>query len=76
MIEPLDVPYTGSARNHLSAEIVSITNVGGRVRLGLSAGQPLIAEVSEAALGARPPPRACASPRAGKAAATRLVASG
>ena len=73
VIEPLDAPRTGSARNRLVAEIVSVTSVGGRVRLGLSAGQPLIAEVSEAAVGAldlRPGARVAAT---WKAAATRLV---
>lgn len=73
VIEPLDAPRIGSARNHLAAEIVSVTTVGGRARLGLSAGQPLIAEVSEAAvaeLGLRPGARVAAT---WKAAATRLV---
>ncbi len=35
-----------SAQNRLSARISSITTVGNRVRLGLAAGQPLIAEVT------------------------------
>ncbi len=73
VIEPLGTPQTGSARNHLAAEVVSITTVGGRVRLGLSAGQPLIAEISEASVGAldlRPGVRVAAT---WKAAATRLV---
>jgi molybdate transport system ATP-binding protein len=72
VIEPLAARHSGSARNRLAAEVVSMTNVGGRVRLGLSAGQPLVAEVSEAAvgeLGLRPGAQIAAS---WKAVATRL----
>ncbi len=72
-IEPLDSPHTGSARNRLTVEIATITTVGGRVRLGLNAGQPLVAEISEAAVDALdllPGSRVAAS---WKAAATRLV---
>ena len=35
-----------SAQNRLAARITSITTVGNRVRLGLAAGQPLVAEVT------------------------------
>jgi molybdate transport system ATP-binding protein len=35
-----------SAQNRLSVQITSVTTVGNRVRLGLSAGQPLVAEVT------------------------------
>jgi molybdenum ABC transporter ATP-binding protein len=72
-IEPLDAPHAGSARNRLTAEIVTVTSVGGRVRLGLAAGQPLVAEVTQAsveALRLRPGTRVAAS---WKAAATRLI---
>jgi molybdate transport system ATP-binding protein len=73
VIEPLAAPHGGSARNRLSAEVVSMTTVGGRVRLGLAAGQPLVAEVTEAAVGEldlRPGAQVAAS---WKAVATRLV---
>jgi len=40
-----------SARNRLAAEISSITAVGNRVRVGLAAGQPLVAEVTGQAVG-------------------------
>jgi molybdate transport system ATP-binding protein len=73
VIEPLAAPHSGSARNRLAAEVVSMTTVGGRVRLGLAAGQPLVAEISEAAvgeLGLRPGVRIAAS---WKAVATRLI---
>ena len=62
-----------SARNRLLATIISVTVVGGRARIGLSAGQPLVAEVSEASvteLGLGPGDRVAAT---WKAAATRLI---
>jgi molybdate transport system ATP-binding protein len=74
VIEALDAPHGGSARNRVAAEVVSVTAVGGRVRLGLAGAQPLVAEVTEAAvrdLGLRPGVRVVAS---WKATATRLVA--
>jgi molybdate transport system ATP-binding protein len=63
----------GSAGNRLPAEVVSITTVGNRVRLGLSGPQPLVAEVTLASverLGLRAGVRVIAT---WKAAATRLV---
>lgn len=39
-----------SAQNRLSVQITSVTTVGNRVRLGLDAGQPLVAEVTGKAL--------------------------
>jgi molybdate transport system ATP-binding protein len=62
-----------SAQNHLTAEVVSITEIGGRARVGLQAGQPLVAEVSVVAvrdLGLEPGARVTAT---WKAAATRLA---
>jgi molybdate transport system ATP-binding protein len=43
-------PPDESAQNHLSARITSVTAVGNRVRLGLAAGQPLVAEVTGKAI--------------------------
>jgi len=63
----------GSAQNHLAAEVVSVTQFGGRARVALSAGQPLVAEVTAAAvrdLGLAPGARVTAT---WKAAATRLT---
>ena len=40
----------GSARNHLDVEVVSVTAVGNRVRVGLAAPQPLTAELTEPAV--------------------------
>jgi molybdate transport system ATP-binding protein len=73
-IEPSGEPRHGSTQNQLAAEVLSVTTVGNRVRLGLAAPQPLAAEVTGAAaeqLGLRAGARVTAS---WKAAATRLVA--
>jgi molybdate transport system ATP-binding protein len=62
-----------SAQNALEGTVVSITHVANRVRVGLDAGQPLVAEVTEPALhdlGLEPGARVTAS---WKAAATRLL---
>jgi molybdate transport system ATP-binding protein len=64
----------GSAQNRLLGTVVSVTHVGNRVRVGVEAGQPLVAEVTEPAvrdLGLVPGALVEAS---WKAAATRLVA--
>jgi molybdate transport system ATP-binding protein len=63
----------GSARNHLAVEVVSVTRVGSRVRIGLAAPQPLIAELTEPAvrtLQIQPGQQAVAT---WKATATRLL---
>src|SRR5205823_13518149 len=63
----------GSARNRLAVDVVSVTVVGNRVRVGLAAPQPLAADVTLASvdgLRVRPGERAVAT---WKAAATRLV---
>jgi molybdate transport system ATP-binding protein len=73
-IEPAGEAPHGSSQNRLAAEVLSVTTVGNRVRLGLAAPQPLAAEVTGTAvheLGLRAGTRVTAS---WKAAATRLVA--
>jgi molybdate transport system ATP-binding protein len=73
-IEPAAEPAHGSTRNRLPAEVLSVTTVGNRVRLGLAGPQPLTAEITQSAaqaLGLRAGSRVTAS---WKAAATRLVA--
>jgi molybdate transport system ATP-binding protein len=73
-IEPAGAAAHGSSQNRLAAEVLSVTTVGNRVRLGLAAPQPLAAEVTGTAvheLGLRAGSRVTAS---WKAAATRLVA--
>jgi molybdate transport system ATP-binding protein len=72
-VEPNGAEHGGSARNRLPAEVVSMTTLGNRVRLGLAAGQQLAAEITLASaerLDLRPGTRVTAS---WKAAATRLV---
>ena len=72
-IEPAGTEPHGSAENRLAAEVLSITTVGSRVRLGLVGPQPLVAEVTLASverLGLRPGGRVVA---VWKASATRLV---
>jgi molybdate transport system ATP-binding protein len=71
VLEPDAAP--GSAQNHLPVEVVSVTVIGGRARIGLTAGQPLVAEVTTAAvreLALAPGARVTAT---WKAAATRLA---
>ena len=46
---PPDEPAHDSAQNRLAATVQSITAVGNRVRVGLDAGQPLVAEITQAA---------------------------
>ena len=64
----------GSTQNHVAAEVLSITTIGNRVRLGLAGPQPLAVEitgVSADQLGLRAGTRVIAS---WKASATRIVA--
>jgi molybdate transport system ATP-binding protein len=71
VLEPGAAP--GSAQNHLPVEVISVTVIGGRARIGLTAGQPLVAEVTTAAvreLALAPGARVTAT---WKAAATRLT---
>ncbi len=63
----------GSAQNHLVAEVVSVTSLGARVRVGLDVGQPLSAEVTRVAaveLRLEPGRRVVAT---WKASATRIM---
>jgi molybdopterin-binding protein len=72
-IEPPSEAPHGSTQNRLAAEIVSMTTVGNRVRLGLAGPQPLAAEITTTSaerLGLRAGDRVTAT---WKATATRLV---
>ncbi|MDX6678240.1 MAG: molybdate transport system ATP-binding protein, partial [Solirubrobacteraceae bacterium] len=72
-LEPAGSRAEGSAQNHVQAEVVTVTEIGNRVRVGLTAPQPLVAEVTAAAVGGLqlvPGVRVTAS---WKATATRLV---
>ena len=73
-LAPAGAAPEGSAQNRLVGTVSSVTHVGNRVRVGIDAGQPLVAEVTDPAvreLGIRPGVRVAAT---WKAAATRLVA--
>jgi molybdate transport system ATP-binding protein len=73
-IEPAGEPRHGSALNRLEARVTSVTEIGSRVRVGLLASQPLVAEVtseSVARLRLAPGTPVVAT---WKATATRLVA--
>ena len=65
----------GSARNHLTAEIVSITVVGNRVRLGLAGPQPLAAEITRASADQMQLEAGASVTATWKASATRVVAA-
>ena len=72
-LAPAGSQRTGSAQNHLPVRVVSVTAVGTRVRAGLAAPQPLVAELSDASvteLGIVPGAAAVAT---WKASATRLL---
>jgi molybdate transport system ATP-binding protein len=72
-IEPASYEPHGSAENRLTAEVLSVTTVGNRVRLGLAGPQPLVAEITSGSaerLGLAAGVRVTAT---WKAAATRLV---
>jgi molybdate transport system ATP-binding protein len=69
---PPDADARTSIRNHLPATVASITALGGRVRVALEGPQPLIAEVTEAALREVGVRRGSAVIASWKAAATRL----
>jgi molybdate transport system ATP-binding protein len=73
-LEPSGHVAVGSALNRLEAEVVSVTPVGNRVRVGLTTPQPLTAELTDTAvrtLALSPGGRTVAC---FKATATRLVA--
>ena len=72
-LEPVGSASAGSARNRLEVEVLSVTEIGNRVRVGLAAPQPLAAELtggSATRLAIAPGTRAVAS---WKAAATRVL---
>ncbi len=62
-----------SALNRISARVLSVTEVGNRVRIGLAAGQPLVAEVTTQSAGELSLAVGSDVIAAWKATATRLV---
>ena len=66
-LAPAGTVDAGSARNHLTVDVLSVTPVGDRVRVGLAAPQPLTAELTApavSALGLAPGQRAVAALKA------------
>ena len=62
-----------STRNHLDVDVLSVTHVGARVRVGLAAPQPMVAEVSDAAAAELALERGGRAVASFKAAATRVL---
>jgi ABC-type sulfate/molybdate transport systems ATPase subunit len=73
VIEPPRAPASGSAQNHLLARVTSLTTVGSRVRVGLQASQPLVAEVTQTAVRAMGLGVGSQVSASWKATATRLI---
>ena len=73
-IEPTGEARHGSAQNRIVAEVLSVTTIGNRVRLGLVAPQPLAAEITHAAAQELELHAGSRVTATWKAAATRLVA--
>jgi molybdate transport system ATP-binding protein len=72
-IEAPEEAAHGSARNRLAAEVISVTTVGNRVRVGLAASQPLAAEITESSARALELQAGTPVIASWKAAATRLL---
>jgi molybdate transport system ATP-binding protein len=72
LARPGDVAHD-SARNHLDVDVLSVTTVGNRVRVGLAAPQPLTAELSEASARELELARGGRAVASFKAAATRVL---
>jgi molybdenum ABC transporter ATP-binding protein len=73
-IEPVgEAAVEGSAQNRLAAEVISITTVGNRVRLGLIGAQPFAAEITQDSVERLDLEVGARVTATWKAAATRLV---
>ena len=75
VIEPASDVAHGSAQNRIPVEVVSITTVGSRVRLGLAGPQPLVAEITQTSAERLDLHAGAKVTATWKAAATRLVAT-
>ncbi len=69
-----DAPAAISMQNRLTAEVTSLTTIGNRVRVGLALPQPLIAEVTQAAVRDLNLARGSSVAASFKASAARLFA--
>jgi molybdate transport system ATP-binding protein len=74
-IEPPGDIAHGSAQNRIPVEVLSITTVGSRVRLGLAGPQPLVAEITQTSAERLELHAGAKVNATWKAAATRLVAN-
>src|SRR5262245_7486945 len=72
-LEPAGAPHESSALNRLEVEVVSVTEIGNRVRVGLAAPQPLVAEVTAESVRALAVVAGARISATWKATATRLV---
>jgi molybdate transport system ATP-binding protein len=72
-LAPAGAVHVGSEQNHLAVRVVSVTEVGSRVRAGLAAPQPLAAELSAASAAALRLEPGIEVVATWKAAATRLL---
>ena len=72
-LAPAGSERSGSAQNHLSVQVLSVTAVGNRVRVGLAAPQPLTAELSDASVHELDLAPGASVVATWKAAATRLL---
>ena len=75
-IEPAGQAAARSAQNHLEARVLSLTTIGGRVRLGLAGPEHLVAEVTTTAIAHLDLRVGSEVSATWKAAATRLIALG
>ena len=73
-LEPRSSSSDASARNRLPVTVASLTRLGNRVRVGLEGPQPLVADLTEPAIGSLALEPGTEVTAAWKATATRIVA--
>ncbi|MGK2938411.1 MAG: TOBE domain-containing protein, partial [Solirubrobacteraceae bacterium] len=73
-LEPPGAAPAGSARNRVAGRVVSVTDIGGRVRVAIDAAQPVVAEVTAAAVAELGLARGVQVSASWKATATRVTA--